>query len=304
MKNRFFVQIAFIPLIFALSSCGAFGAYSLLFGEEDVESRYSSFTDKSCDALKPENLASLGLTKYSGILIADPHFGSSETRHEDTFYEWLKNYYDTADATKKPRFLVCLGDTADSGKKGQYEDFNSFAAKVKEIAKEKLSLSSTDEFPVYNVLGNHDLYDTDGWKHYKELIYPYTSTYFFTVGKFRFYTIDTGSGSLGEDQLKDFEKLLAADPSPKAVLTHYPIYAGGILVFAIHDTYERNRILTACAKHNVKQIFEGHQHTPNDYTDFGSFQEHIIGSFLYNRKCSIITLDESTNSITHTRLDY
>lgn len=303
MKRKFFFVISAIAILLIFSSCGEFGVYSLLFGEEDAEARYSSFSDKSCAALSAESLSAKGLTKYCGIVITDPHFGSSKTRHEDEFYDWLRNTYNTAEEPLKPRFLVCLGDTADSGKKGQYEDFNNFAAKVKEIAKEKLSLKSTDDFPVYTILGNHDLYN-NGWSDWKDLIYPYTSSYYFDVGKFRFFGTDTGSGSLGNDQLKDFEKLLKADSSSKIVLSHYPIYAGGIMVFAIHDTYERNRILTACAKGNVKQILTGHQHEPIDFTDYEIFQEHVIGSFVYKRVFALLTMDEKDGSVTYKRIDY
>ena len=303
MRKAFFSAFAATVFLTTLSSCGELGAYAFLFGEEDVEERYSSFTDESCPALSEASLSAQGITAYSGLIITDSHFGSGEARHEDAFYEWLGAFYDTAEEAKKPRFLINLGDTADFGAKDQYEAFNTFAANVRKIAQEKLGLASAEEFPVYSVLGNHDLYDRNGWKNFKELLAPHSSSYYFTVGTFRFYGVDTGGGSMGGAQLSDFERLLRADAAPKVVFSHYPIYAGGVLVFAIHDTYERNRIIAACAENNVRHLFEGHQHEPRDF-DFGPLEEHIVGSFLYKRRVGLLTLDERTESITHTRIEY
>lgn len=281
-----------------LSSCGEYGAYSFLFKEDDVERRFSEFKDVSSPSLSETVLPS----KYSGIIVTDVHFGGSETFKEEKFFERLSSHYDTAEDGMKPRFLVCLGDTANSGASSELKDFNSFAFKVKTMAKEKLNLSSEDDFPVYTILGNHDLYN-NGWDNWKKLVYPYTSSFYFDVGKFRFYGLDTASGSVGNDQLKAWEKHIKSNSMPKIVLSHYPIFAGGIALFEIHDTYERNRLITDFAKNNVKMIFEGHYHSDVDY-NWGKFMEVDVGSFLYNRLFALVTMDESDDSVSVSRFTY
>ena len=287
-------------LLFPLVSCGEMGVYALLFGEDDVQDRFDGFPNFTNSALN-SSISAAGLTKYTGIAISDIHFGSSKPRHEDDFLKWLSDYYDSVDEAKKPRFLMCLGDTANAGFQRELNDYNAFLLRVKDLAKEKLGLSSADDFPVYTILGNHDLYN-NGVENWKSSVYPYTSTYFFDVGKFRFYALDTASGSLGSDQMSAFKKHMKSNSKPKIVLSHYSFYAGGILLFSIHDTYERNKIITYCAESNVKLILEGHQHEPQSF-NWGKFNEYVVGSILDYGIFGLVTMDEADDSVSYQEID-
>ncbi len=279
-------------------SCGDFGAYSLLFNEKDVESRFNKFADFSEKSLSLDSLPS----KYTGLVITDIHFGSDKTRHDTDFFKWLADFYDRSDDSMKPRFMVCLGDIAEHGWESEFRDYNQFVQKVKDIAVEKLHLATADDFPSYTILGNHDLYN-NGWEDWKNLVYPYNSSYYFDVGKFRFYALDTANGSIGNEQLEDFESLIKKDLRPKIVLSHYPIFSGGRHLFEIHDSYERNRLIADFAKNNVPLILEGHVHEYKDYS-WGNFTESIVGSFLAYRKFAVVTMDETDGSVKMIRFTY
>ncbi|MBR1403711.1 MAG: metallophosphoesterase [Treponema sp.] len=299
--------------VFCLLSCSNYGFFWGLFDEDDVDSRSSTvraLSDISSDYLpnvQSQTIASS--STYSVLLVTDLHFGTSrEDLDENAFLEWFENLYKTSDATKIPRFIVNLGDTADGGHRSEFKDYLAFENRLKAIAGRYLYGETDDtpddkrKFRVYSVLGNHDLYN-NGCNEYPEFCFPYISSYHFDVtvdastNGFSFYFLDTANGTMGTKQLEDFNKKLAADPKPKIVCTHYPVYAGGQSLFMIlQNTLERNTILTYFAENNVKQVYEGHVHRTYGF-DYKIFREDVIGSLRYNKTCALFTVNEQAGTV-------
>lgn len=259
------------------------------FEEDSVNERSHSVT-----AIAPPDIN--GSSVYSFIVITDPHFGASEKRHDDAFINWFSAQLDADDAMK-PRFMVCLGDTMDSGNSSGANDYNEFCAKLKLIAEEKSGI----KFAAYSILGNHDLYN-NGWEVWQRKIYPHVSYYKFAINKISYYFLDSANGSLGQKQIKNLESQLAADSNPKIIFSHYAIYAGGILYFTIQDTLERNRLISDFARNNVKFVFAGHAHT--NHSSNTGFEERVTASYLYSRAFRLVTVNEETGAISESLLHF
>lgn len=301
--RRFFILASFlIPLAF--SSCANYGFYQLLFGEEDVDDRFSGFSDLSGETVLSSSLGLNG--KYSFIVVTDVHIGASDVRSSkmNDFLDEISSLFESIDKTKIPRFIVNLGDTADGGHLSEYNDYNSYLEKIRKLAVEKNVVSSTEAFKIYTILGNHDLYN-NGWTDWKKTVYPYKSTYYFSLSSgaadydslpFSFYFVDTGNGAFGTDQLDAFEKLLKSDPNPKMIFSHYPFYSDNVPFMALEDTTERNYLLSLFAKNNVKALFGGHVHTVFEH-GFGSFSQINTSALFKNEAFRLVTVDESTLSV-------
>lgn len=311
--------INLLLVVFLFSACSSYGFFWGQFDEADVDERSACLTDfKSLDLSDQKIPLS---SKYSFIIVTDLHFGASrEDLDEDAFLEWLDSLYksctegEVKNYSKLPRFAVNLGDTADGGKEEQFEDFLRFASRVKAVAGKYLYGENEEtpdterRFRIYSVLGNHDLYH-HGWPHFEKLVYPYTSSYFFSLNVlpqdnkgFSFYFLDTANGTMGTKQLEDFKNKLSKDKRSKIVFTHYPVYAGGGDMFMIiQDSMERNTILTSFAKNNVKQVYEGHAHKNYGF-DFKNFREDVINSLRFSvrspKQCALVTVDEERGLVT------
>ena len=290
--------------MFAFSSCANYGFYQLLFGEEDVDDRFSGFSDLSGETVLSSSLGLNG--KYSFIVVTDVHIGASDVRSSkmNDFLDEISSLFESIDKTKIPRFIVNLGDTAAGGHLSEYNDYNSYLEKIRKLAVEKNVVSSTEAFKIYTILGNHDLYN-NGWTDWKKTVYPYKSTYYFSLSSgtadydslpFSFYFVDTGNGAFGTDQLDAFEKLLKSDPSPKMIFSHYPFYSDNVPFMALEDTTERNYLLSLFAKNNVKALFGGHVHTVFEH-GFGSFSQINTSALFKNEAFRLVTVDESTLSV-------
>ena len=281
-----------IPLIFV--SCN-YGFFWGLVGEENVDDRSSSMT--SLEVYKP-SLSNISGDEFCVLVMTDLHFGASWGEdNEDDFLDWFEkriSAYKNSSPEKIPQFIVNLGDTADGGHDSEFKDYVVLENKIKQIAKEKLGDS---DYKIYSILGNHDLYN-NGVDGFEEMCFPFVSSYYFHVGGFGFYFLDTANGTLGEAQLKDFKEKISADSSPKIVFSHYPIYAGAgkYILMRIHNNLERNLLLTYFAKYNVKRIYDGHAHK-RIWFDFSKFQEEVIDSFRHGQ-AAVFTVNSSTGSVT------
>ena len=298
LKKIFFAAtILFFSLLFA--SCN-YGLPIFLYAETGVEERAVA----SIPLWGPQ-IPQVGTNgKYSFIVLTDSHFGSNKGRNEEAFLQTFKALLQSSDESLRPRFIVNLGDTLDGGHSNEADMFNLTAARWIAAGNEALGIS---DYKVYSILGNHDLYN-NGWEIWKTRIFPFTSCYRFTLNAggnfpFDFFFLDTGNGTLGGPQIEDLERNLQASWRPKIILMHYPVYAGGLFYFAIDDTEERARLISAFAKNNVKYVFEGHMHRQHDF-DFGPFKESDVGSYLEEKVFGLVTVDETTGGVSFTRMHY
>lgn len=307
--RRFFILTSFLFLIsLAFSSCANYGFYQLLFGEEDVDERFSGFSDLSGETVLSSDLGLNG--KYSFIVVTDVHIGASDVHSSkmNDFLDEISSLFESSDKTKVPRFIVNLGDTADGGHLSECNDYNSYLEKIKKLALKKNVVSSAEDFKVYTILGNHDLYN-NGWTDWKKTIYPYKSTYYFSLSSglgsspFSFYFVDTGNGAFGTDQLDSLEKLLKSDANPKMIFSHYPFYSDNVPFMALEDTTERNYLLSLFAKNNVKALFGGHVHAVFEH-GFGSFSQVNTSALFKNGAFRLVTVDENSARVSTKLIEF
>lgn len=307
--RRFFTLISILFLIsLAFSSCANYGFYQLLFGEDDVDERFSGFSDLSGETVLSSDLGLDG--KYSFIVVTDVHIGASDVHSSkmNDFLDEISSLFENSDKTKIPRFIINLGDTADGGHLSECNDYNSYLEKIRNLAVEKKVVSSAEDFKIYTILGNHDLYN-NGWTNWKKTIYPYKSTYYFSLSSgfssssFSFYFVDTGNGAFGTDQLDSLEKLLKSDSNPKMIFSHYPFYSDNVPFMALEDTTERNYLLSLFAKNNVKALFGGHVHTVFEH-GFGSFSQVNTSALFKNGAFRLVTVDENSASVSTKLIEF
>ncbi|MBO7122614.1 MAG: metallophosphoesterase [Treponema sp.] len=298
--KKFLRALPTIVFSLILASCN-YGLPMFLFTETGVEDRAT----KALPLFGP-NLPQVGYRgKYSFIVLTDSHFGDSKhERRDQNFLLVFTTLLQTADPALRPSFIVNLGDSMDGGHESEADSFNATAAVWIETAKKELGVS---DYKVYSILGNHDLYNS-GWEVWRRKIYPYTSYYTFTLNaggpyNFDFWFLDTGNGTLGANQIEDLENNLKKSARPKIVFMHYPVYAGGIFYFALDDVQERSILISDFAANNVKYVFEGHKHSIHSY-DYKSFKEEVVGAYLENKVFGLVTVDESTGSVSFARMGY
>lgn len=276
------VTVILCLLCLLFSSC-KYDLQNAFYRSGDTDAR-----TKVCCELDPSDAPNPATDIYTVAVFSDIHFGGkSSGRHEQAFLNWLE---DLKNQNNSPAFCICLGDIAEHGQRSEFEDYNSFVAKVEAL------LPSGGK--VYNVLGNHDLYN-NGWSDYKELIFPKQSFYHFKTTNFSWYCIDSASGTLGKKQYDTIKRLFARDTAPKIILTHIPVYSDPLNhmgYFSFQNTYEADMVLTLYAKNNVKLVLDGHIHKSNK-NYFGPFIELTVPGFTDKNSWNLITIDETRKTI-------
>lgn len=290
MKKVLFVLL----FAFLLASC-KYGFYLGLFDEDDVDERTSS--------LKKLSDLSFDADVFSFVIVSDVHFGSGASRDNAAFFEWYKNALESAEIEKKPRFLVCLGDSADKGYKSEFEEYNEFLREIESMESSYWGKSIKS----LTILGNHDLYN-NGWENWKAQVYPYTAYYSLVLngksgGSVSLFFLDSANGTLGVDQLESLESEICADVNPKIVFSHYPVYAGGNLLMTLQDTTERSLLLTWFSKNNVRYVFAGHAHKNYGFSH-SSFREDVTASYVFNRYFRLVTVNTVTGNVSSELLSY
>lgn len=285
-----------------------YGLDEAFYRKDSVSERADSLTELSADQImksfEGENggtetakafsglLSGTARSVYSFLVITDVHFGGEglaknpENRRDDDFFAWLAENDREAgdDDSRRPLFCICLGDVAEHGREEEFSRYREFTQRL-----EKLGLKT------FTAVGNHDLYNS-GWEHYTKYVYPYTSFYRFKTRLFNYYFIDSASGSLGDAQYAKLVRALKNDSSPKIVCSHYPLYAEGHFFYVMNDSTERNLLISACAKDDVRAFISGHAHM-RSRTDFGSFAEEGIPGFLERNSWALVTVDERNESV-------
>lgn len=263
-------------------SCQEYGTDNLFYRDNTVDNRVNKLEDitESFFETLPE--------KYSFIIITDLHYGSVKKNPpklpDKQFFEWLEKF----DDSEKPAFCLCLGDVADTGSSSQFKEFEELVEKLEEKG-----------IRVLNSLGNHDLYNS-GWEGWNATCYPYSSFYTFRTSSYSFYSLDTGSGDIGVNQMDVLISALKNDPRPKIIFTHYPLYTEKFF-FNFDNTTDRNLLISYFSKCNVKMYLSGHLHKYEDY-DFGSFQTYVIPSYRYNSAWALVNVNEKTQTYTLERI--
>lgn len=282
MKKVMFVLLIFFSLFFV--SCN-YGWSELFYRDDQVNIRSTSITEYDGTEVAPDLK---GKEKYSVIIITDLHIGKLKEEALDRFNSWLNEKSRLLkEQGFEVAFIICMGDMTDSGFPSEYRKYSYFCQ----------SINENFGLKVYNVVGNHDLYNS-GWQYYKTYCYPYNSAYHFTTDtdgvKLSWYFLDSANGTLGTSQLGDLKKKFAADSNYKIVITHYPLYAAGAWYYVFQNLEERDSIISSYSKNKVKKVFDGHFHIGGT-SGFGNyFTEYTVVSVVNNYKCAVLTVDQKS----------
>lgn len=225
--------------------------------------------------------------EYDVLIFTDVHFGNENNgrngkRREKEWFEKLTEINSSTNQTiiENVRFAICLGDIADHGLVKETLRFKE------EIEKELEKFN----IKTYNIVGNHDLYNS-GWNQWSENLNPGTSFYKFSTQSFSWYFIDSASGTIGSYQFDSLLSDMKNDDKIKFVFSHIPIYAENFTYFVMQDSEERNKLISCCAKYNIQAFIAGHTHYKFQ-TDLGKFVEYTIPSFLEKYAYAILHVNE------------
>ena len=290
---------------------GALVFASCSYGLDDFFSRRYTTEERITSISASTQLATPSATKTASTVtfaaLSDLHFGGTldrgKGRVEEQFLTWLTEQKEAGTA---PAFVLSLGDSADHGFGSEYEDYVAFTDKIDQILND-----GNDAYTVYTVVGNHDLYNS-GWGKWKEMVYPHISFYHFTTGtaqnnnQLSWYFLDSGSGSLGTNQYYALKDMMEADPLPKIISLHYPVYGdpahlGGY--FALQNYYETTMLLSLFSTERVRLVLDGHAHHYY-HQDFGSYDEYNLPSVTASGQWALFTVDATDGSILKFQMIY
>lgn len=290
-------KINFVFLIVVISvlifSCEyySYGLEEFLYRSNTVSVRAEEMPDLSGKNGNFEDLEIFNKVsgkKYTVLFITDVHFGGENSgkngaRPELLFLEWLKNLKET-NPELYPSFAICLGDIAEHGHDREFIEYKFFT--------DKLNTAEYGNIKTFNVVGNHDLYNS-GWEGFKKFCYPYTSFYKFRTKGFTWYFVDSASCSIGEDQLTTLSRDMIYNEKgrKKLVFTHVPVYANGVQYFVMQNTTERNRFISLLADENTSMLVDGHTHSENK-SDLGFIEWNLPG-FLEKYGFGLMFVDET-----------
>ena len=324
---RIFLTFAGSVFLFlGLSSC-EYGVHEFLVRADEANDRSSrlvNLADSGDSSLHDEVKPPLiNEDKFSVFIFSDIHFGrngeNKPRRYEDVFYDYFEKNMEAIqkyDGNDYPlRFSVCSGDCVEYGVESEYKIYKGFCDNLKNIStqanfKAKFPNSSIvmpeNGLTTYTIAGNHDLFNS-GWANWRQYCYPYISSYYFETnyqGKnLTWYFLDTGNGSLGYKQFEDLQTKLKTNNNRKVVISHYPLYAGGIFYFTMQNLVERDSLISLYTNTNVKFTMEGHYHGGGSY-DYDNFHEELVKSFVDYTSFGIIYVDLENETIQIKQFDY
>lgn len=181
---------------------------------------------------------------YTIFAMGDSHVGNTENL--DFFF----NEAILTDATA----VVMVGDMTT----GHADDYQTFYQ----------HLPTQDQIISFPIVGNHDLY-FDGWKQFYSLFG--STVYLFTVqtpqASDLYICLDTGSGTLGSDQLDWLKQILEIE---RPLYRHCVIFTHNNLFRIRHTTStnpfveELHILMELCVKHQINMVVTGHDHVRNE----------------------------------------
>ncbi len=261
-KQAVFLLRLFLLLPFLLLSSCRWDITQFLF-RPPVDERVEESLSGALPAPPP---ASAHPDSFRFAVFGDPQVGA-DGRH-------LLGHFRADIASKAIDFFCVLGDLTDD-------------ATEEEFALIKAALDSTG-IPYYTTLGNHDLYQKEGWKRYKDNFGP--SCYSVIIAnRLQLIFLDTAEGTIGATQFDWLEQELKnSRPYVTLVCTHFPCYDGitpGI--WRLASAAERHKLQYLMNCYGVYAIASGHIHGWR-HTQISGVHHFITGTMALN-------LDYGTN---------
>lgn len=114
--------------------------------------------------------------------------------------------------------------------------------------------------PYYATIGNHDLFQADGWERFKQNYGP--SCYPVVIaGRIKLIFLDTADGTIGPTQFDWFETELKDSRFIKIALTHYPLFDGERpLMYRLASDAERAKVQSLLERYGAYAWCAGHTH--------------------------------------------
>lgn len=255
--------IALVALAVGLGGCDVLDIKGLFIPTSDmVGVRFEQSMDKNGN----HSVATIqAAQEYLFYVCTDPHIDGSH-RNMTTFNDALRT-------DPHASFGIVLGDMIDRiGMRQLYVESAAF-----DPARHPY------DYPIFNVLGNHDLY-FDGWAEHLTLVGP--SVYWWEVtfpeGKDLFVVLDSATGTLGAEQTKWLRSFLTTNRS------HYRhcIISKHTNIF-YHDNSQNTSgnmpfeesfpLLRLFSQHNVTLVLQGHDHYREDLT-YDGVRYTVVGT--------------------------
>jgi len=242
-----FNRLIILLLISVLTGCEETDLSGLFKSDESVNQRFKQSIE--WNSLHPFREIILPSENYFILSMGDSHVGG--TNNLNTFLNIAKSTNAAA--------IVGVGDLT-TGNASDYDVFQKI-------------MPSQDSLSSFLIVGNHDLW-FDGWKEF----YPRfgSSTYIFTIktpaAKDLFICLDTGSGSLGNEQLDWLKEILQTYRDEYrycTVLTHNNLFVNRHTLSTYPLVEELLVLMDLFTKHSVDMVITAHDHMK--YEDkFGS----------------------------------
>jgi hypothetical protein len=178
---------------------------------------------------------------YTIMFMGDSHIGTTKN---------LNNFISIAE-TNNAAAVVMAGDLT-TGDKNDCDELEG-------------CLQSKGSLLSFLTVGNHDLWPKTGWDEFYARFGA--SVYYFTVrtpgGDDIYISLDSGSGTLGTDQLEWFESLLQnqrSDYRRCIVFTHLNFFRFRHSEISNPLVEEINKLIDLFTKYHVDMLVSGHEH--------------------------------------------
>lgn len=291
MKKRelFFSRIFLFFCLIYLFSCNI-TSENFWTGDTNVNARFSGLLNLTESDSSVSDFKTSCSGQYQVLVITDVHKGAGfyKSDGEKAFFTWLDSL--SASELSDIKFCLGLGDFADSAKESEMQDYAEIVSKIEAKGIKTL-----------NVVGNHDLYASDGYDIYKKYCFPHTSYYRFESEKFVWYALDSGSGTLGSLQRKSLLSKLEDEVKTPVVFSHMPVskkdFGQFLIPFCFRDSTERNILIKLFSEKKIAGYFCGHYHPGGD-DKFGNFTQYNLKSFGEYGRWYLLYVDEDEGKIT------
>lgn len=193
---------------------------------------------------------------FSLVFTADPHFTRESGINFDSFINGISDL-----APSDIIGMAVLGDLVQNGQEAEYLSYHE----------------SVDGLNVFNVIGNHDVYNA-GWNFFREYLGP--SSYSLPIGtageigSLLLINIDSANASLGNSQTEWLINILETERKQYThciIITHsnlFPSSLGTVVQFS--DKNEVYSLVDLFNKHDVDYVLGGHSHQLSEYELFST----------------------------------
>ena len=242
MEHRLKKIASFILLGILLGSCdNNLDLKGFIYAYEPVNARFHQSMQWNYD--HPYREITVPDDNYLLYVMGDSHVGG--TKNLDAFFNDAINARAVA--------AVMVGDLTS----GHAEDYQTF----------KQHLPPPDSLLTFPIAGNHDLY-FDGWKQFFPLFG--SSTYLFTVKTPKatdlFICLDSGSGTLGNDQLDWLKSILRSErPGYRhcVIFSHVNLFRNRHTSSTNPLVEELYVLMDLSVRYQIDMVITGHDHVKN-----------------------------------------